>query len=355
MMKIGKVVLGGCAVVQVFASAAGDEAHPDFGSLSDLFGGKDGDHGLGDLFGGDFLEKLKDPEHIKKMQEHLGSIHGNDTMGFLDEHPLFGGSSNISVPTCRAQKCDDPKQVLVQDFDHIVWSYGCDINAMMPAGFKHKEDQPHVNHCCIQRDVCHQTCGKTLKECHDEWKQCTVDACGDHQDCKMMADMFTMDMPRDESMMNMFNSNKTHDEMRCMNYEKHQKSACKCISKHEAELSMEEVYHRYEGPSNGIKALDFENLNKLPKEALEKVTRDFTEKLLVAYNEKSKQVEMREDHMTKTMKKMDQKMKKYKGANGQFDPSNIGDMFKDLTKDLNLGDLTKNFNFGDLDGLFGEL
>lgn len=45
----------------------------------------------------------------------------------------------------------------------------------------------NLNKCCIERDICKQTCGMTAKECHEAYQKCQQKICKGDQNCQLQA------------------------------------------------------------------------------------------------------------------------------------------------------------------------
>jgi len=100
----------------------------------------------------------------------------------------------------------------------------------------------NVDKCCVERDICQQTCGTTSKQCHDEYWACTKKTCKGDQNCELSAMMgsFSSEPVDDEEdkkdkadSPDEYNYEKDRQKKDCRSYEKSQASACKCVPKDE--------------------------------------------------------------------------------------------------------------------------
>jgi hypothetical protein len=86
----------------------------------------------------------------------------------------------------------------------------------------------NVDKCCVERDICKQTCGMTSQACHDIFQKCSQKICKEDQNCKLQAMMADMMIPSDDEEPG---STTKYDpkEAECKHYNKGQAEACTCV------------------------------------------------------------------------------------------------------------------------------
>lgn len=90
----------------------------------------------------------------------------------------FGGYTP-PAPVCKAFQCPSGQQAVGREDVDIV-SYGCKeagLNVLSMKDFDPSNPYAsmnqlgkNLNKCCLERDICKQTCGMTSKECHDSYQ-----------------------------------------------------------------------------------------------------------------------------------------------------------------------------------------
>lgn len=144
-----------------------------------------------------------------------------------------------------------------------LWSYGCKESGMnfLNAGSFDVNNplggasQYNVNKCCVDRDICKQTCGMTSKTCHEKYQACTAKICKGDQNCKLQASMADiMSEPYDESPLPKDDGKevdwaKRETDRKCRGYNRGQAEACQCVPAGEyqaaAEAKLKGFYKRY--------------------------------------------------------------------------------------------------------------
>jgi len=162
----------------------------------------------------------------------------------------FGGQGyEPPAPVCKPFKCS-AGQVAAGKTDNKIWSYGCKesgMNVMNMASldpnnpYANQGGQKNLNKCCVDRDICKQTCGMTSKACHDNFQKCSKKICKGDQNCQlqaMMADIMTEPYDADEAK---FDKDKKYDpeESKCKAYHKGQNASCECVPKDDFKASTE--------------------------------------------------------------------------------------------------------------------
>jgi len=105
------------------------------------------------------------------------------------------GDYTPPAPICKPFTCPKGEKP-AGNGDHQIWSYGCkdsglnvlsmaDLNNPMGGMNKGK----NVDKCCIERDICKQTCGTTSQECHNNFQACSKKTCKGDQNCNLAAMM----------------------------------------------------------------------------------------------------------------------------------------------------------------------
>lgn len=185
-----------------------------------------------------------------------------------------GGGYTPPAPICPAFACDAGEVAVGKPENHL-WSYGCKdgggMNIMNAGSFdpknpygNMKQQGAPVDKCCIDRDICKQTCGMTSKQCHDNFQKCSTKVCKGDQNCQlqaMVAEM--MSEPIDDTDAE---PAKKYDpeESKCKGYNRGQKEACMCVPKSDAkgavETKLKSFYSQYKpdklDSSGNIKDLD---------------------------------------------------------------------------------------------------
>mmetsp|Transcript_90859 Transcript_90859/g.189960 ORF Transcript_90859/g.189960 Transcript_90859/m.189960 type:complete len:332 (-) Transcript_90859:29-1024(-) len=147
-------------------------------------------------------------------------------LGYMYDCPSF---------TCPAGQKPAPT------LDHQLWSYGCadspnifDMGSFDPNNpgdymNRLKAGGGKLNKCCVERDICKQTCGMTSKWCYENYKKCTTKVCKGNQNCELQA--MIADMSLDEDDTPAADVGKGPDRAQCRSYKKSQASACQCVPK----------------------------------------------------------------------------------------------------------------------------
>lgn len=110
----------------------------------------------------------------------------------------FGGFGGYTppAPVCKAFQCPSGQQPVGREDVEIV-SYGCNeagLNVLSMKNFDPSNPYAgmnqlgkNLNKCCVERDICKQTCGMTAKECHDSYQKCQQKVCKGDQNCQLQA------------------------------------------------------------------------------------------------------------------------------------------------------------------------
>eukprot|EP00439_Symbiodinium_sp_Y106_P051233 s3365_g6.t2 len=106
----------------------------------------------------------------------------------------------------------------------------------------------NLNKCCLERDICKQTCGMSSKECHDsyqwpglqaEWRSSPPVVCKGDQNCQLQAMVadFSGD-PYDTDKAEKFDDKKYDPmESKCRSYSAAQSAVCQCVPRDEAQAA----------------------------------------------------------------------------------------------------------------------
>jgi len=160
----------------------------------------------------------------------------------------YGGTGGYQPPAPVCKKFQCPKgQRPAGRSGRQIWSYGCKdsgINFLSTASFDLNNPLGGMNKgksvdkCCIERDICKQTCGTTSKECHDLYWTCSKKICKGDQNCEMSAMMggFQGDAVEDEPKKDPpeeWNYERDKQKRECGGFEKWQKESCVCVAEGE--------------------------------------------------------------------------------------------------------------------------
>mmetsp|Transcript_57847 Transcript_57847/g.149441 ORF Transcript_57847/g.149441 Transcript_57847/m.149441 type:complete len:373 (-) Transcript_57847:129-1247(-) len=155
-----------------------------------------------------------------------------------------GGGYNPPAPICPAFKCPSGEKA-VGKVDHKIWSYGCKdsgMNVFNAGSFDPNNpmggmQQKSVDKCCVERDLCKQTCGMTSKMCHDNFQKCSTKICKGDQNCQLQAMMSEMMSEPYEDV----DKDKKYDPeaTKCRVFNKGQADSCMCVPKDDFKGSVE--------------------------------------------------------------------------------------------------------------------
>lgn len=155
-----------------------------------------------------------------------------------------GGGYNPPAPKCPAFKCNKGEKAVGKE-DYQLWSYGCKdsgMNVFNTASFDPNNpmkglQQKSVDKCCVERDICKQTCGMSAKACHDNFQKCSKKICKGDQNCEMQAMLSEiMSEPYDPD--EKFDNKKYDPEAsRCRGYNKGQADSCRCVPDDEWQIA----------------------------------------------------------------------------------------------------------------------
>eukprot|EP00928_Gymnodinium_smaydae_P048395 TRINITY_DN3234_c1_g1_i1.p1 TRINITY_DN3234_c1_g1~~TRINITY_DN3234_c1_g1_i1.p1 ORF type:complete len:357 (+),score=114.52 TRINITY_DN3234_c1_g1_i1:88-1158(+) len=163
----------------------------------------------------------------------------------------FGGAGGYSppAPICPAYECGKD-EVAVGKEDHQIWSYGCkdagmnifntmSMNPNDPLAGLNK-NQKNFDKCCIEKDICRQTCGMTSKACHDKFQSCTQKICRGEQNCQLQAMMAEiMSEPAEDRKEGPPPEKYDATETKCRGYNIGQKESCTCVPKSDFKVATE--------------------------------------------------------------------------------------------------------------------
>lgn len=169
-----------------------------------------------------------------------------------------GGGYTPPAPLCPAFKCG-PGEKSVGRPDYQVWSYGCADSGMniLNAGsfdpskpFGNQMGNKNIDKCCVDKDICKQTCGMTSKACHDNFQKCTQKICKGDQNCQlqaMMADITAEPYEEEEK-----NKDYKYDpeESKCRAYKRGQNASCMCVHDNDWKSATEESLKNFYGRFN---------------------------------------------------------------------------------------------------------
>lgn len=114
--------------------------------------------------------------------------------------------ANTGVPSCKDFKCSAGQREAPKE-SFTPRSYGC-------------LEIPRLDKCCVERDVCMQTCGMRSKSCFKNFADCSARVCGSDTTCVSNAKVLgEATGGRD-------------DKELCTTYIQSQQGACDCVSKY---------------------------------------------------------------------------------------------------------------------------
>lgn len=244
--------------------------------------------------------------------------------------------------------CKDDR-VAIQSPKAKFVSHGCDDSgiSMMGMGGAGGGGDEKFRKCCLQRDACTLTCGRTISECTDAYKECVQKKCKSDSQCKMMATIGGAggyQHPDEQEKLNMFmtekeleNENAGNDKNftvhmnanKCALHRQAQRKACRCVTPDKEQESFEEAIQAF---YKSIK-------EKVPKgDELAKITEKWKgngaglfEALLKKYKKKNP-IKFIESDRARKMRDMMGGIKSGgygdMGGMGDFDYAGMGDMPK---------------------------
>jgi len=179
-------------------------------------------------------------------------------------HGQFGGGGyDPPAPNCPAFSCS-AGQVAAPKIDNQIWSYGCKesgMNVMNMASLDPNNPyanagQKNLNKCCVEKDICKQTCGMTSKACHDVFQKCQKKMCKGDQNCALQAMMAEITAepydPEDEDKVRTYNP----EDAKCKAYNKGQNASCECVPKDDYKAAAENKLKDFYGKFNPEKLDD---------------------------------------------------------------------------------------------------
>ncbi|CAE8641892.1 unnamed protein product [Polarella glacialis] len=103
------------------------------------------------------------------------------------------GLGHDQLPSCPLFSCPTGQLPLPKEGAQL-WAYGCSgaslVNsaAVAPdallAGLHH---QKALDRCCVEKEVCHRSCGMAASACLKQYVNCTAKLCKGNRDCEAMA------------------------------------------------------------------------------------------------------------------------------------------------------------------------
>mmetsp|Transcript_108422 Transcript_108422/g.188174 ORF Transcript_108422/g.188174 Transcript_108422/m.188174 type:complete len:388 (-) Transcript_108422:175-1338(-) len=151
-------------------------------------------------------------------------------------HGQFG---NAPPPRCPAFSCGKDEKPVGKP-DYKMWSYGCKdagLNFLSMASFDPNnplggmnQKKNNVNKCCVEHDICKQTCGMTSQVCHEKFQTCSKKVCRGDQNCEMQA-MLAEIMNEPYEDLDKKEEKYDPEKAKCRGYNRGQSSACMCVPK----------------------------------------------------------------------------------------------------------------------------
>lgn len=154
----------------------------------------------------------------------------------------FGGYTP-PTPRCPAFTCPKGQKPLFKE-GFKVWAYGCpdsgtnfidssslrdfDINNPLKGLAKR-----NTSKCCVEKEICHRTCGMTSQLCFDSYQSCIKKVCKADQNCLFSAQIsdMTLGSPADDDDDKAEDGKDQFDPAKaaCKAYGRDQKRACGCV------------------------------------------------------------------------------------------------------------------------------
>jgi len=164
-----------------------------------------------------------------------------------------GNAWNPPAPVCAPFKCKSG-EVPVGRPEHKIWSYGCkeagmnvfsmaDLDPNNPLAGMNKQKHD-MDKCCVEKDICKQTCGKTSKECHEQFQKCSKKSCKGNQNCQLqafMADLMSEPVEDEADKAKKFDP----EGSKCKAYTRGQSEACMCVPKGDFKSATESKLRRF--------------------------------------------------------------------------------------------------------------
>jgi len=151
------------------------------------------------------------------------------------------------APICKPFSCPAHHKAVGKP-DYKIWSYGCKesgMNILSASSLNLNSKDPfanmqqkNVNKCCIERDICRQTCGMTSKMCHDNYHKCANKICKNDQNCQLSAMMADISSEPDDDELQNPPAKYDPEAAKCKSYLRGQNESCMCVPNGEAESAM---------------------------------------------------------------------------------------------------------------------
>jgi len=194
----------------------------------------------------------------------------------------FGGSDySPPAPICKPFKCAKGMKA-AGNGDHKLWSYGCKdsgLNILSMADMNNPlggaKNSKNVDKCCVERDICKQTCGTTSKECHNNFQACSKKTCKGDQNCNLAAMMSDIKSEPEETeeekaadLKEPYDYEKSRQKRECRGYEKMQESACVCVPEDDWQLTTDsnlKAFYRKHNPEKLDDAGEIKDIDEVWK------------------------------------------------------------------------------------------
>lgn len=217
-------------------------------------------------------------------------------------HGQFGGLGNAPPPRCPAFSCGKGEKPVGKP-DHQMWSYGCKdsgLNFLSMASLDPNnplagmnQQKKNVNKCCVEHDICKQTCGMTSQVCHENFVKCSKKVCKGDQNCEMQA-MLAEIMNEPYEDLDKKEEKYDPEKAKCRGYVRGQGSACKCVPKSDWQSATEsnlKVFYKKFNPEKLDKKGEIKDVDEVWKKWKGKESEMF---MALATKYKDKAVEIRE-------------------------------------------------------------
>lgn len=167
------------------------------------------------------------------------------------------GYDSPPPPKCPVFKCPSG-EVAVGKPDYAMWTYGCEDSGMSMFGangfdpsnpMAGLQKPKNVDKCCVERDLCRQTCGMPSIACHEKFEKCKKATCKGDQNCDlqaMLASVMSDPADEDEDPARKYDPDLVH----CRAYNRYQKESCTCVKKKEYKPAVERKLKAFYGKFN---------------------------------------------------------------------------------------------------------
>ncbi|CAE8733917.1 unnamed protein product [Polarella glacialis] len=165
-----------------------------------------------------------------------------------------GGGYTPPAPICPSFSCPSGQHAVGKPETKVV-SYGCKDSGMSvlnmasldpnnPMGGMNQGGK-NLNKCCLERDICKQTCGMSSKECFDIFQKCQAKICKGDQNCQLQGMISEMSGDPFDTKKDDLSEKYDPEAAKCRGYNAAQASVCQCLPKAEVKDAQEKKLQRF--------------------------------------------------------------------------------------------------------------